>query len=118
VQTGALDRMEVLISSMTKEERLHPEILNASRRQRIAAGAGTTVTEVNAMIKKYNETKKMLKRAVGQMGDGAMGRRKGSGKRKGQKRRSLSIPGMGSGPGGMSMSDMKKLNDMLSNLDE
>ncbi|MDO4400479.1 MAG: signal recognition particle protein [Coriobacteriia bacterium] len=118
VNTGALDRMEVLISSMTKEERLHPEVLNASRRQRIAAGAGTTVTEVNAMIKKYNETKKMLKRAVGQMEGGSMRGRKGSGKRKGQKRRSLGIPGMGGGPGGMSMSDMKKLNDMLSNLDE
>jgi signal recognition particle subunit SRP54 len=111
------DRMEVLISSMTKEERLHPDILNASRRQRIAAGAGTTVAEVNSMIKKYNDTKKMLKRAVGQMESPQMkGRR--SGKRKGQKRRSLNIPGMGGGPGGLSMSDMKKLNDMLSNLDE
>ncbi|MBE6471548.1 MAG: signal recognition particle protein [Coriobacteriaceae bacterium] len=118
VNTSALDRMEVLISSMTMEERLHPEILNASRRQRIAAGAGSSVTELNAMIKKYNETKKMLKRAVGQMGDGQMKGRKGSGKRKGQKRRMLNIPGMGSGPGGMSMSDMKKLNDMLSDLDE
>ncbi|MDO4533324.1 MAG: signal recognition particle protein [Coriobacteriia bacterium] len=117
VNTSALDRMEVLISSMTVEERLHPEILNASRRARIAKGAGTTVSEVNAMIKRYNDTKKMLKRAVGQM-DNAQTRGRKSGKRKGQKRRGLNIPGMGGGPGGMSMSDMKKLNDMLSNLDE
>ena len=120
VNTDALDRMEVLISSMTKEERSHPEILNASRRARIAAGAGTTVTELNAMIKKYNETRKMLKRAVGQMDAvrAAKGGKRKSGKRRGQKRRIMSVPGLGGPMGGLSMSDMKKLNDMMSGIDE
>ncbi len=54
-------RMEVIIRSMTKEERNDPDILNASRRRRIAAGSGTTVQQVNSMIRKYNDTKKMIK---------------------------------------------------------
>ena len=57
-------RMEVIIHSMTIEERRDPNILNASRRKRIAAGSGTTVTQVNNVIKKYNETKKMVKKVM------------------------------------------------------
>ena len=119
VNTGALDRMEVIISSMTKEERLHPDILNASRRARIAAGAGTTVTEVNSMMKRYNETKKMLRQVVAQTSGQQRRGRKGN-KRKGQQRRSVgAMPNMGGlgGMGGLSMSDMKKLNDMLGGLE-
>ena len=56
--------MEVIIHSMTIEERRDPNILNASRRKRIAAGSGTTVTQVNNVIKKYNETKKMVKKVM------------------------------------------------------
>lgn len=57
-------RMEVIIHSMTIEERRDPNILNASRRKRIAVGSGTTVTQVNNVIKKYNETKKMVKKVM------------------------------------------------------
>ena len=53
--------MEAIIQSMTKEERKNPQILNASRRKRIAAGSGTTVTKVNSLIKKYDEAKKLMK---------------------------------------------------------
>jgi len=53
--------MEAIIQSMTKEERKNPQILNASRRKRIAAGSGTTVNKVNSLIKKYEEAKKLMK---------------------------------------------------------
>ncbi|XVG95463.1 signal recognition particle protein [Eubacteriales bacterium KG127] len=53
--------MEAIIQSMTIKERRDPSILNASRRKRIAAGSGKTVPEINQLIKKYMEAKKMLK---------------------------------------------------------
>ena len=53
--------MEAIIQSMNKEERKNPQILNASRRKRIAAGSGTTVNKVNSLIKKYDEAKKLMK---------------------------------------------------------
>lgn len=54
-------RMEAIINSMTVAERRNPDLLNASRRKRIAAGAGVGVNNVNQLIKKYEETKKMMK---------------------------------------------------------
>ncbi|MGN0709341.1 MAG: signal recognition particle protein, partial [Anaerovoracaceae bacterium] len=54
-------KMESIIYSMTKAERHDPNILNASRRKRIAAGCGRPVSEVNSLIKKYGEAKKMMK---------------------------------------------------------
>ncbi len=68
-------RMEAIMQSMTKAERQDPSLLNASRRKRIAAGSGTTVTQVNQLIKKYEETKKLMK----QLSSGKMGRRGGRG---------------------------------------
>ena len=65
--------MEAIILSMTPQERKKPEILNASRRRRIAKGAGVSVARVNSMIKKYNDAKKLMK----QMGKGKPGRRFG-----------------------------------------
>ena len=56
-----LNQMKAIIQSMTKAERRDPSILNASRRKRIAAGSGRTVTEVNALIKQFTEMKKQLK---------------------------------------------------------
>ena len=53
--------MEAIILSMTPEERRRPNVLNASRRKRIAAGSGVTVQEVNQVMKKYEEMKKMTK---------------------------------------------------------
>jgi len=55
-------RMESIIYSMTKEERQKPEILNASRRKRIAAGCGMPVSSVNQLMKKYEDAKKMMKK--------------------------------------------------------
>ena len=56
-----LKKMEAIILSMTPEERRRPNVLNASRRKRIAAGSGVTVQEVNQVMKKYEEMKKMTK---------------------------------------------------------
>ncbi|MCI5898321.1 MAG: signal recognition particle protein [Anaerovoracaceae bacterium] len=58
-------RMEAIIHSMTKAERHDPSILNASRRKRIAAGSGTTVAQVNSMIKKYEDARKLMKQLTG-----------------------------------------------------
>jgi signal recognition particle subunit SRP54 len=57
-----IGRVEAIISSMTEKERAAPRILNASRRKRIAQGSGTTVQDVNRLIKNYEEMRKMMKR--------------------------------------------------------
>jgi len=54
-------QMEAIIYSMTPAERQNPQILNASRRKRIAAGCGQPVSKINSMIKKYEDTKKLMK---------------------------------------------------------
>jgi len=56
-----LRRIEAIISSMTRAERGDPTIINGSRRRRIAAGSGTTVSDVNALIKQFGEMKKLMK---------------------------------------------------------
>ena len=61
-------RSEAIIQSMTLKERKNPDILNGSRRRRIAAGAGTTVQEVNKFIKQYNDTKMMMKKVMSNKG--------------------------------------------------
>ena len=55
-------QMEAIIKSMTFEERRNPNVLDASRRKRIAAGSGQTVNKVNQLIKKYEESKKLMKK--------------------------------------------------------
>ncbi len=105
VDMSALDRMETIIFSMTAEEREHPDVLNGSRRARIARGAGVTVTDVNQVMKKFNETKKMMKQFMPTEEVSSCGK-KGK-KRKGKRRRTL--PGMG----GMGAADLKKLQDMM-----
>lgn len=105
VNENALDEMEVIINSMTKEEREKPSVLNGSRRARVASGAGVSVTQVNQMMKKYNETRKMMKQMMAQQ-EQMMGTRKG---KKGKKKRRRSLPGMG----GLGMSDLKRLQDMI-----
>jgi signal recognition particle subunit SRP54 len=67
-------RIEAIIGSMTKEERRKPEILNGSRRRRIASGSGTSVVEVNRFLKQYLDAKKMMKK-IAQFGGGKMGRK-------------------------------------------
>ncbi len=61
-------RMEAMIYSMTPEERRNPEILNPSRKHRIAQGAGVDISEVNRMVKQFNEAKKMMKKLPGMLG--------------------------------------------------
>ena len=56
-----MSHTEAIIQSMTPYERKHPEILKASRKQRIAKGSGTTVTEVNQLINQFEDMKKMMK---------------------------------------------------------
>ncbi|MBE6672974.1 MAG: signal recognition particle protein [Ruminococcaceae bacterium] len=56
-----IDRMKAIIQSMTVAEREKPDIINASRRKRIAAGAGTTVEKVNRLLKQYDQTNKLMK---------------------------------------------------------
>lgn len=55
-------RIEAIIKSMTKKERQMPEIIDSSRRKRISAGSGTSVQEVNKLLKQFRETKKMMKK--------------------------------------------------------
>lgn len=105
VNENALDEMEVIINSMTKEEREKPSVLNGSRRARVASGAGVSVTQVNQMMKKYNETRKMMKQMMAKQ-EQMMGTRKG---KKGKKKRRRSLPGMG----GLGMGDLKRLQDMI-----
>jgi len=61
-------RMEAMIYSMTPEERRNPDLLNPSRKHRIAKGAGVDIAEVNRMMKQYNESRKMMKKLPGMMG--------------------------------------------------
>lgn len=61
IDDDAFKGIEAIIHSMTKEEREKPEILNGSRRQRIAKGSGTTVQEVNRLVKQFDETRKLMR---------------------------------------------------------
>ena len=61
-------RMEAMIHSMTPEERRDPDILNPSRKHRIARGAGVDIAEVNRMVKQFNESRKMMKKLPGMLG--------------------------------------------------
>ncbi len=63
IDDNAFKSIEAIIQSMTPKERANPEIINASRRQRIAKGSGTTIVEVNRMIKQFDEMRKMMKMA-------------------------------------------------------
>ena len=69
----SMHRVESIILSMTKEERANPNLINPSRKQRIAKGAGVEVSEVNRLVKQFDQMKKMMKQMPGLMG----GKRKG-----------------------------------------
>jgi signal recognition particle subunit SRP54 len=68
VDDGQLDRIEAIIKSMTLAERRHPEIINGSRRRRIATGSGTSVQEVNQLLSQFKQMRKLMK----QIGRGGM----------------------------------------------
>jgi signal recognition particle subunit SRP54 len=76
VDDKELGRTEAVIRSMTKKERTNPDIINASRRKRIAAGSGTTIQEVNKLLKNFEQTKKMMKQFAGMEKDIKKGKKK------------------------------------------
>ena len=61
VDESQIAKVEAIIRSMTREERHHPEVLNGSRRRRIAQGSGTTVQEVNRLVKQFDQMRKMMR---------------------------------------------------------
>ncbi|MEK3808959.1 signal recognition particle protein [Metabacillus sp. SLBN-84] len=73
VDEKQIGSVEAIIRSMTKEEKQHPEIINSGRRKRIAKGSGTTVPEVNRLLKQFEDMKKMMK----QMTTMSKGKKKG-----------------------------------------
>lgn len=73
--TKNLKRVEAVINSMTIYERQNPDILNGSRRRRIALGSGTTVQDVNQLVKQFRDMRKMMKQ-MGIMGKGKKGKRR------------------------------------------
>ena len=83
IDDNAFKGIEAIIKSMTPKERTSPELLNTSRRQRIAKGSGTSFQEVNKLIKQFDQTRKMMKMVTGNQMAGMMSRMKG-----------MNIPGM------------------------
>ena len=65
ISDDVMKKPEAIIRSMTPQERHHPEVLNASRRRRIAAGAGVTVQDVNQLIRQYDQARQMVKSMMG-----------------------------------------------------
>ena len=84
IDDNAFKGVEAIIKSMTPQERTNPEILNTSRRQRIAKGSGTSIQEVNKLIKQFDQTRKMMKMVTGNNMASMMGRMKG-----------MKMPGLG-----------------------
>ena len=84
IDDNAFKGVEAIIKSMTPKERTNPEILNTSRRQRIAKGSGTSIQEVNKLIKQFDQTRKMMKMVTGNNMVSMMGRMKG-----------MKMPGLG-----------------------
>ena len=77
IDEKALAHQEAIIKAMTKREREKPDILNASRKKRIAAGSGTTVEEVNKLIKQFEQTRALMKqfsdpKKIAKLGRGRM----------------------------------------------
>ena len=138
VDEKQIDRIQAIIRGMTPQEREQPKILNASRRKRIALGSGVEVADVNQLIERFNEAKKMMTKMAGQfgMGGGARsatkkkpkGRKGKNGKRKKPKNTSRGgampqmpgmpggmpgMPGMPGGGGMPSMEDLQKLQEQM-----
>lgn len=60
-----IDQIEAIIRSMTPQEKAEPDVINASRKKRIAAGSGTTIADVNRLLKQFKDMKKMMKQFMG-----------------------------------------------------
>jgi signal recognition particle subunit SRP54 len=132
VDDKQLDRLQAIIRGMTPQERADPKVINASRRLRIANGSGVTVSEVNQLVDRFFEARKMMSSMVGSMGIPGMGRKsatrkaakaKGGKGKKGKKRGptrpkggtplGAGMPGMAGLPGGF-----PDLSNMPAGLDE
>jgi signal recognition particle subunit SRP54 len=98
-----LSRVEAIIRSMTLEERRKPELVNGSRRARIAAGSGTTVTDVNQLLNQFKQMQKMMKGFGGKVAGGRKGK-KGKGGRAKPGRIAPSLP---------NLKQMKELQEQL-----
>ena len=72
IDDNAFKSIEAIIYSMTPQERTHPEILNGTRRTRIAKGSGTSIQEVNRLLKQFDQTRKMMKMVTGSKMAGMM----------------------------------------------
>ncbi|MDL9944717.1 signal recognition particle protein [Gordonia sp. ABSL11-1] len=127
VDDSQLDRVQAIIRGMTPAERENPKIINASRRLRIANGSGVTVSEVNQLVDRFFDARKMMSQMSGRMGMGGgrkSNRKKGKGK-KGKNRGPTppkargGFPGMGMPgmPGGMP-AGFPDLSNMPAGLDE
>lgn len=135
VDEKQLDRIQAIIRGMTPAERQNPKILNASRRKRIANGSGVAVSEVNQLVERFFEAKKMMGKMAGQFGMGGPSAtkkqknhrkgKKGKGKKgRNAKRRGPTQPKMPPGMGGMpgmpgmgggmpDMADLQKMQEQL-----
>ena len=116
-----LDRIAAIIRSMTPAERHDPKILNGSRRLRIARGSGTTVTEVNRLVERFYEARKMMKQMAGSMpGMRRPSNRKSAKGKKGTSKRGRTSMGSGGLPPNLALPPGLKLppglNPDLSNL--
>jgi signal recognition particle subunit SRP54 len=131
VDDKQLDRLQAIIRGMTPQERADPKIINASRRLRIANGSGVTVSEVNQLVDRFFEARKMMSSMVGSIGIPGLGRKsstrkaakaKGSKGKKGKKRGPTPPKGrspFGAGmPGGPGMSGLPGGFPDLSNMPE
>lgn len=102
-----LDRLQAIIRGMTPEERANPKIINGSRRSRIALGSGVQVREVNDLVNRFFEARKMMQQMAGQFGMGggksATKKRKGKKGKKGKNKGPTQPKARGGFPGGMPM---------------
>jgi signal recognition particle subunit SRP54 len=64
VDESQFAQVEAIIQSMTSEERAHPEVIDGRRRLRISSGSGTTVQDVNSLLKEFKQMKKMMKQGM------------------------------------------------------
>jgi signal recognition particle subunit SRP54 len=85
VDDKQLDRLQAIIRGMTPQERADPKIINASRRLRIATGSGVTVSEVNQLVDRFFEARKMMSSMLGGMGIPGIGRKSATRKARGAK---------------------------------
>ncbi|AFR48649.1 signal recognition particle protein [Gordonia sp. KTR9] len=123
VDDKQLDRVQAIIRGMTPAERDNPKIISASRRIRIANGSGVTVSEVNQLVDRFFEARKMMAQMSGRMGMGGMNRKSNRKKGKGKKGKGRGptppkvrggFPGM---PGGMP-AGFPDLSNMPAGLDQ